>query len=164
MQWENALRLLWEMPCRALLPDMSSYGAAAIAVVRMCEHLAFTKGLMRPRKDLRCEVDRRMPATYMLPMRAAMTLQLLDGTELEDMLPCICLGLHSILVIHKPPGWEIDVQHCASARLLSFWLERILSNMLCFQSHDGVHSSGFIHRLDAPCSGLLLVSQTHEAG
>ena len=43
MHWENALRLLWEMPCRALLPDMSSYGAAAIAVVRMCEPLTFTK-------------------------------------------------------------------------------------------------------------------------
>jgi 23S rRNA-/tRNA-specific pseudouridylate synthase len=105
-----------------------------------------------------------MPATYSLPARAAMISQLLEGDERKDMLPCIRLELRNILVIHKPPGWEIDVQHFASARRLSFWLERILSNMLCFQPHDGgVHSIGFIHRLDAPCSGILLVSQTHDA-
>ena len=120
---------------------------------------------MRLPKDLHCEFDRRMPATYILPARVAMISQLLEGAEREDMLPCIRLELRNILVIHKPPGWKIDVQHVGSAGLLSFWLERILSNMLCFQSHaGGVHLIGFIHRLDAPCSGLLLVSQTHEAG
>lgn len=37
IEWEKTLRLLQEMPCRGLQPDMSSYGAAVIAVASKCE-------------------------------------------------------------------------------------------------------------------------------
>ena len=62
-QWQSALELLREMPCRVLLPDMSSYGAAAIAIIRMCEDLAFPKCLACPPKALCSEYDQGMPAS-----------------------------------------------------------------------------------------------------
>ena len=94
-------------------------------------------------------------------MHAATFSQLLDGTEKEEMPPCIRLDLHDMLAIHKPPGWEMDVLCSTSTRLLYSWPEMIWPNMLCFQLHDRI--LGFIHRLDTGCSGLLLVSKTQEA-
>ena len=57
IEWEKALRLLREMPCRVLLMDMNSHGAAALAIVRTFERAAFKNCVVCPPNDLRCEFD-----------------------------------------------------------------------------------------------------------
>ena len=68
-----------------LLPDSSSYGAAALAVVKMSEHLTCVRGAMRQPSDLPCDFDRGAPSIYILPMLAVMMPQLFDCAEQEDM-------------------------------------------------------------------------------
>eukprot|EP00435_Cladocopium_sp_Y103_P032476 s51_g8.t1 len=53
--------------------------------------------------------------------------------------PQVVLELEDRLVLEKPPGWEVD------------------------QDKDIEASCGFLHRLDVPCSGLVIVAKTYEA-
>ncbi|CAE6959133.1 rluD [Symbiodinium sp. CCMP2456] len=66
------------------------------------------------------------------------------------------------VVVYKPPGWQVD-DALAERRLpLSSWLHRALAgqqNLL----EDLQHRRGFIHRLDVPTSGLLLVATSYAA-
>ena len=63
------------------------------------------------------------------------------------------------LVLYKPPGWEVhDGSH--SQQLLTFLRrsgrrQAILKDRFC--------SFGFLHRLDVPSSGLILVAKSYEA-
>ena len=79
-------------------------------------------------------------------------------------MPRILFSLPGMLMIHKPPGWEITLQRVVHTRCFSLWLQGALSNVPCLESHaGGNHLIGLIHRLDVPCSGLLLVAQTYES-
>jgi len=92
---------------------MSSYSAATIAVARMCEHVTQAEGVVCPHQDLRCELDCELQAPHVCQSVGMMVLQLIGmGMEYgqEDALPCICLELQSILIIHKPAGWEVDLR------------------------------------------------------
>lgn len=86
-------------------------------------------------------------------------------------LPHVVLELPQIIVIEKPAGWEADEvkrSDAASRRMVG---ERRLSWYL--RSHFSVRKwpilgdsrvrHGIIHRLDVPCSGLLLVAKTFQA-
>ena len=68
-----------------IAPDSCSYGAAALAVVKMSEHLTFVRGFMRQPTYLHCDFDRGPPAICILPMSAAMMPQQFDRDEQEDM-------------------------------------------------------------------------------
>ena len=113
---------------------------------------------MHQPKDSYCLLCAGVPAICILSMFVTMPLPS-DVAEQEDEGPSICVQLGGIIVIHKPPGW--DVQGITSARFLASWLERILADMLYDQE---LHSIGFIHRLDVACSGLLLAKRNHDVG
>lgn len=74
--------------------------------------------------------------------------------------------LLGILVVYKPPGWEVSMQHLGSEVVgcLPEWLGEVLSSMSCpLPEAGGEHLIGFSHRLDGPSSGLLLVHLSCEA-
>jgi len=74
--------------------------------------------------------------------------------------PHVALDLPDRFVMHKPPGWEVDTADVGGAKHLSRHLQSILSWPL---ARDVTHSYGFLHRLDTPSSGLILVAKTFEA-
>lgn len=75
-------------------------------------------------------------------------------------LPHVELDLFDRLVIHKPPGWEVDTTDVGGAKHLSRYLQSVLTWPL---ASDVTHSYGFLHRLDTPSSGLILTAKTFEA-
>jgi len=80
--------------------------------------------------------------------------------EAED--PKINMDLGDRLVIYKPPGWEVDTTISpgpSSGRLLSAFLRDVLP----LGPVGASHQFGFLHRLDLPSSGLILVAKSHQA-
>lgn len=65
------------------------------------------------------------------------------------------------LVLHKPAGWQVD-DSCGPVfdpeRLLSVFLKRLLPSLLSLRERRG-----FLHRLDVPTSGLILVATSQRA-
>eukprot|EP00434_Breviolum_minutum_P039748 symbB.v1.2.035312.t1/scaffold4706.1/size36105/1 len=80
-------------------------------------------------------------------------------------LPEVVLDLEDRLVVMKPAGWEVDQdkqQNAAAStalKLSSFMQERYPHPILS----DMEANCGFLHRLDVPCSGLVVVAKTYEA-
>ena len=75
-----------------------------------------------------------------------------------DVEPSITLGLIDRVVVSKPPGWE--VHDAGTPRQLHTWLRSLGSRpILCDPEFD----FGFLHRLDVPSSGLILVATTYGA-
>ena len=71
-----------------------------------------------------------------------------------------------VLVVFKPPGWEVDLGPQEASREKGRLSEFVLSMYpRCHSSllSDVSKQHGFLHRLDVPCSGLLLVATTHKA-
>ena len=62
-------------------------------------------------------------------------------------------------VLFKPPGWEVYGGHVESQ--LSDFVKASFGNAPIF--YDVQHNFGFLHRLDVPSSGLILVAKTYEA-
>ncbi|CAE8602521.1 unnamed protein product [Polarella glacialis] len=75
--------------------------------------------------------------------------------------PRIVLDLPDRVVVFKPSGWEVYDQH--TALQLSSYLQASLGGgrfpIVC----DPEYQLGFLHRLDVPCSGLVLAAKTYEA-
>ena len=76
--------------------------------------------------------------------------------------PHVELDLPDRLLVHKPPGWEVNTANVGSAkpRHLSQFVQSVLAWPL---AQDALHKYGFLHRLDMPSSGLILVAKTYEA-
>ncbi|CAE8719653.1 unnamed protein product, partial [Polarella glacialis] len=74
--------------------------------------------------------------------------------------PQTILDLPDRVVIFKHPGWEVHSQH-TELRLSSI-LQATLGKRFAIM-HDEEHQCGFLHRLDVPSSGLVLVDKTYEA-
>lgn len=108
--------------------------------------------------DLGFKIDRQLGIK--LPTLAPLVPVSLGCAGPGGAVPHIVLKLRDMLVVHKPPGWEVDLHHPDSAPCLGFWPQRVPSSL----SHDGVHRIGCAHRLDTPCSGILLAGKTSEAG
>ena len=75
----------------------------------------------------------------------------------------LCLAdLANTAVLLKPPFWEVYGGHTKdkSKQLLTF-VKEIFGKAPIFD--DKSHFCGFLHRLDVPSSGLILVSKTYEA-
>ncbi|CAE7309802.1 unnamed protein product [Symbiodinium natans] len=62
-------------------------------------------------------------------------------------------------VLFKPPGWEVYGAH-TQWQLSSFAASRFGSLRIL---DDASHNSGFLHRLDVPSSGLIMVAKTYAA-
>ncbi|CAE7938800.1 TRAP1, partial [Symbiodinium sp. KB8] len=73
--------------------------------------------------------------------------------------PRVALSLADRFVVHKPDGWEVYGAH-VKLQLLEF-VQGMFGRTPIFQ--DPGHNYGFLHRLDVPSSGLILVAKTYEA-
>ncbi|CAE8627387.1 unnamed protein product, partial [Polarella glacialis] len=83
--------------------------------------------------------------------------------------PQVVLDLSDRLVIQKPPGWQVDqnklemAEEEGEARRLSSFVQSLLPPHQWPIVCDMEHGCGFLHRLDVPCSGLVVVAKTYEA-
>jgi len=85
-------------------------------------------------------------------------------------IPSIVVDLKDRMVVLKPPGWQVDTEGEASVGQLHrvrYWLSEYvqarLTSRACPIVSDTTHHCGFLHRLDVPSSGLLLVAKTYTA-
>ena len=75
--------------------------------------------------------------------------------------PQVVVRTRSMAVLMKPPGWEVDGPHSeGSQSFLSDFLRKEFPTDLLPQLCDFQY--GFIHRLDVPSSGLVLVGRSFE--
>lgn len=89
----------------------------------------------------------------------------------ERLVPVLCLHLPDRLVFHKPPDWEghrsLDEEGIATTRTNAHQLKDFLAATLparaCPIVLDARHGYGCAHRLDVPCSGLIVAAKTYEA-
>ena len=73
--------------------------------------------------------------------------------------PCCHLDVGDRLVVHKPVGWEVHDMH--GDFQLHHWIQRQHLHLPILS--DSQRDFGFLHRLDVPSSGLLVVAKTFEA-
>merc|ERR1719198_1949977 len=79
-------------------------------------------------------------------------------------IPHVIIDLFDRFVVFKPPGWEAENSYPSSGtNLLLSFVQAFLSPLKHSICIDAEHNCGFIHRLDVPCSGLILVAKTYEA-
>ncbi|CAE8588868.1 unnamed protein product [Polarella glacialis] len=89
-----------------------------------------------------------------------------DQSRNCEALPKVVLELSDRLVVYKPPGWQVDdgQDEAGTGR---GWLSSFLHALLPARQwpilSDDSHFRGFLHRLDVPSSGLLLVAKSYEA-
>ncbi|CAK9054702.1 Pentatricopeptide repeat-containing protein At2g31400, partial [Durusdinium trenchii] len=84
----------------------------------------------------------------------------------EPTTPRIIREFSNFLVLQKPSKYQVDDGLPLSSAepergLLSFFLKAMFPKHPVL--HDVDHSRGFLHRLDVPSSGLILVAKSHEA-
>lgn len=68
-----------------------------------------------------------------------------------------------MLVVYKPPGWEVDSREAGRGHRLSVYLQTLRSSKLTPIVHDPSHGFGMLHRIDTLTSGLVLVATTFQA-
>lgn len=77
--------------------------------------------------------------------------------------PKILITGTGMLVVCKPPGWEVDsVSNETDAICLSRYLQQHFDRREYPLLHDNAHGFGFVHRLDVASSGLVLVGTNFE--
>ncbi|OLQ15054.1 hypothetical protein AK812_SmicGene765 [Symbiodinium microadriaticum] len=77
----------------------------------------------------------------------------------QDSKPVLVMRDSDRAVLLKPAGWEVYGQH--TKRQLSSFAADVLGSRPIFE--DPGHYHGFLHRLDVPSSGLILVAASYEA-
>eukprot|EP00811_Abedinium_folium_P000971 NODE_10890_length_1322_cov_7.774895.p1 GENE.NODE_10890_length_1322_cov_7.774895~~NODE_10890_length_1322_cov_7.774895.p1 ORF type:complete len:264 (+),score=74.93 NODE_10890_length_1322_cov_7.774895:495-1286(+) len=77
--------------------------------------------------------------------------------------PEVFFHRRGVLVVCKPPGWEVDsVTNDTDAICLSEFLRSRFRARTFPLLHAAAHGFGFVHRLDVASSGLVLVGSTFE--
>eukprot|EP00929_Paragymnodinium_shiwhaense_P039430 TRINITY_DN20697_c0_g1_i1.p1 TRINITY_DN20697_c0_g1~~TRINITY_DN20697_c0_g1_i1.p1 ORF type:complete len:727 (-),score=97.37 TRINITY_DN20697_c0_g1_i1:612-2792(-) len=76
--------------------------------------------------------------------------------------PRVLLDFPDRSVLYKPSGWEVFDNNFAGRQLAAFVRQRCGSIRPAIWFDDS-HDFGFLHRLDVPSSGLILVAKTYEA-
>ncbi|CAE8622708.1 unnamed protein product, partial [Polarella glacialis] len=87
--------------------------------------------------------------------------------------PFVVLELPDRQVLLKPPGWEVDSYQVDCEADCGSQGSKALLSTFVFSAHpervarpilrDEVHRRGFLHRLDVPSSGLILLATSYEA-
>ncbi|CAE8713006.1 unnamed protein product, partial [Polarella glacialis] len=84
--------------------------------------------------------------------------------------PRVVLDLADMLVVQKPPGWQVDdgkdepdPDAGRGGERLSSFVQSLLPVKRWPILGETTHQRGFIHRLDVPTSGLILVAKTYDA-
>lgn len=77
--------------------------------------------------------------------------------------PFVVVHCPGMCVLHKPAGWEVDVTlESSDANRLSRFLQSHCSSLESSVVHLSAFGHGFVHRLDVPSSGLVLVGTTFQ--
>merc|ERR1719424_160428 len=106
--------------------------------------------------SFRCKEIKRAPSE--VAQRAAVV------DRLENKGPEVVLACTGMLVVFKPPGWEVDTTgEETDACCLSGYLQQQFSSHERPLLHSEGNGFGFIHRLDVASSGLVLVGSTFKA-
>eukprot|EP00929_Paragymnodinium_shiwhaense_P044634 TRINITY_DN22879_c0_g1_i3.p1 TRINITY_DN22879_c0_g1~~TRINITY_DN22879_c0_g1_i3.p1 ORF type:complete len:594 (-),score=44.09 TRINITY_DN22879_c0_g1_i3:843-2624(-) len=79
--------------------------------------------------------------------------------------PIIVSDCPSATVVQKPAGWEVDQdEYAADDRYsLSEYVQALLPKRMFGLSRDKRFNRGFLHRLDVPTSGLIIVPKDYNA-
>lgn len=86
-----------------------------------------------------------------------------EGISQVAGVPSIACEHPGMTVILKPAGWEVDSTGGADDHLLlSSYLQKVYSTDKSIVVHLLGFGYGFLHRLDIPSSGLILVATTFE--
>lgn len=72
------------------------------------------------------------------------------------------VDLRGIMVIFKPPGWEVDSSGSNTSLALSTFVQERLPKETYPLAHTFGFGYGFLHRLDVPSSGLVLAGKNFE--
>ncbi|CAE8621125.1 unnamed protein product, partial [Polarella glacialis] len=92
-----------------------------------------------------------------------------ENEDTDETEPAVVLELADRLVLHKPPHWQVEPSQGqvelsqGSPRMLLDYLRSLAPRCDAPIFWDRDHRHGFLHRLDVPSSGLLLVAKTYEA-
>lgn len=92
------------------------------------------------------------------------------GPNWDVALPTVIIDLFGIVVVLKPPHWEVDARAGGStvkssdtgSPLLSSFLRRKFPKEVFPLLHCNEQQFGIIHRLDTPSSGLILAGKNFE--
>jgi len=115
----------------------------------------FAEAVREVLRTIGCEMDRSRLGSYKMP-------RFPEGSTSAPDVPYVELDVGDMMVIYKPPGWEVDTVDVGDARLLSQYLQSLCSWPRSSIALDLSHSWGFLHRLDTPSSGLILTAKTFE--
>eukprot|EP00747_Dinoflagellata_sp_TGD_P007991 gnl/TRDRNA2_/TRDRNA2_117622_c0_seq1.p1 gnl/TRDRNA2_/TRDRNA2_117622_c0~~gnl/TRDRNA2_/TRDRNA2_117622_c0_seq1.p1 ORF type:complete len:269 (-),score=31.87 gnl/TRDRNA2_/TRDRNA2_117622_c0_seq1:46-852(-) len=118
--------------------------------------------------DIGAEIDRQDSANT--EERSAPWYEPEDSTSLRGdvTLPHILIDLNGMIVVHKPPDWEVDGKARAQSKqvssdaapALSAWLRTSVPRTRCPVAWQADVDFGILHRLDVPSSGLVLCGTT----
>ena len=138
-----------------LLPNLGMHvlGVVFSCQLASCLSGSFLRSVQHTLRKAGRRLDRRLG---FLPDRTVQPGQL---PQKAPVAPAIPMTLKNCAVLYKPPDWEVYGGH-TPRQLLSFVKEN-LGFAPIFA--DASHFCGFLHRLDVPSSGLILVSTTYEA-
>lgn len=103
-------------------------------------------------------------ATKISPSRPSAKDQIKMHLAEDDLrIPEVLIQRPGMLVICKPPGWEVDsVANETDAACLSTFLQERFRFVDFPLLHAAAFGFGFVHRLDVASSGLVLVGSTFE--
>ena len=109
-------------------------------------------------RDVALEVGARMDqAAGLLPTKEEVEHSTSSARSKETVQQPTIIGLfRGMCTVLKPPGWEVDSQGQSGLRTLSSFLRRELGCRYALEEPG--FGWGFVHRLDVPSSGLLLVA------
>ena len=103
-----------------------------------------------------CEMDRSRMSLHKMPRLRERSHHGLDEPYVE-------LDVGDMMVIYKPPAWEVDTVDVGDARWLSQYLQSLCAWPWRSIALDISHRYGFLHRIDTLNSGLILTAKTYEA-
>eukprot|EP00930_Biecheleria_cincta_P100995 TRINITY_DN92623_c0_g1_i1.p1 TRINITY_DN92623_c0_g1~~TRINITY_DN92623_c0_g1_i1.p1 ORF type:complete len:430 (-),score=57.69 TRINITY_DN92623_c0_g1_i1:163-1284(-) len=137
-------------------------GALWAASFAGCVHECFLKACRYAisRAGLALDAGPGLKVVLSAPSTAFVQTQVLVDTQSLPMQcePQVALDLVDRAVLFKPPGWEV-LDQTASHQLLQF-VQVLRWGPI---THDAQQQHGFLHRLDVPSSGLILVSKSYQA-
>ncbi|CAE8626030.1 unnamed protein product [Polarella glacialis] len=169
---EQSLRQIGAFEAKGLLSLMWAFSRVGVVHLELFKEieLALVADLGRgldsqspslPRDNLR---HAHLPSATLAVQGSQGQLQALHGD------PRVVLDLSDRLVVEKPAGWEVDSQKSADAedgavpaRKLSSFLQALLPPLRWPIVLDADRGRGMVHRIDVPCSGLVLCAKTYEA-
>ncbi|CAJ1345419.1 unnamed protein product, partial [Effrenium voratum] len=75
--------------------------------------------------------------------------------------PLVALDFPDRAVLMKPPGWDVYDEACVESKQLCTLARQVFGSRAIFEA--AAQRRGFLHRLDVPSSGLVVLAKTFEA-